>query len=279
MPNKIGSILFRYSTFIDYFFRSKTKFDVHSPLVFDFICNVLEEDKWYYCFDEIEKIRTVLLTKEKMLEITDFGAGSQVLKTKRRKIRDIASSSLSSPYFCQILFSLTHWLKPAKVLELGTSLGVSTLYLAKTNSNSKIVTIEGCKEIADEAAILFKSLHTYNIQLINAEFDSVLEKTLNQTGKIQLFVIDGNHRKEATIRYFEQCLSAAADNAVFVFDDIYWSKEMKEAWDVIKLHPKSRLTIDIFQFGLVFLHDEILEKQHFTLIDSKYKFWRTGIFA
>ena len=279
MTKSIWSLLFRCKSFAVYFLKSKTKFDIHSPLVFDFICNVLEEDKWYYAFDDLEKVRTVLLKNEQLLEITDFGAGSQVLKTHKRKIKDIAANSLSARYFCQILFSLVHWLKPPAVLELGTSLGLSTLYLAKPNKKSKITTIEGCKQIADKAEPLFRLFHADNIQLVNGNFDDVLEKTLKEQGKISLFVIDGNHRKEATLRYFKQCLSSATENAVFVFDDIYWSKEMKEAWDEIKLHPKSKLTIDIFQFGLVFLHNEVLEKQHFTLIDCKYKFWRTGLFA
>lgn len=279
MANSFRENIFRFISFVLYFFRAETKFDVHSPLVFDFINNVLEEDKWYYCFNDIEQLRSVLLSSEETMVVTDFGAGSQVLTSKQRKIKDIAANSLSTPYFCQILFSLTQWLKPKKVLELGTSLGVSTLYISKSGSTAEIITIEGCNKIAEKAAQAFKLYNADNIKLINGDFDSVLVSTLKESGKTNLFVIDGNHRKQATLRYFEQCLAHADEKAVFVFDDIYWSAEMAEAWQEIKSHPKSRLTIDIFQYGLVFLHDDVLEKQHFTLIDSKYKFWRTGLFA
>ena len=279
MTTRISAIIFRIRAFVVYFCRAKTKYDVHSPLVFDFVCNVLEDHKRYYCFEEIEQHRSALLHNDTSIAVTDYGAGSQVISTNVRKVKDIAASSLSKPYFCQLLFRLAHWLKPQNVVELGTSLGVSTLYLSKASRQSKITTIEGSHEIAGMATQYFNLSRQENIQIVCGDFDSILKNTLAGIGVIQLFVIDGNHRRDATLRNFAKCLEAADSKAVFVFDDIYWSTEMAEAWAIIKSHPKTRLSIDIFQFGLVFLHDDIFEKQHFTLIDSKYKRWRTGLFA
>ncbi|MFZ4544180.1 MAG: O-methyltransferase [Saprospiraceae bacterium] len=279
MSNKLFVIFFRAWSFAHYFFRAKTKYNVHSPLVYEFILNVLEEDKWYYSFSELKALRKELLQVEKRIDVEDFGVGSQVIHARSRKIKDIARTSLSAPYFCQVLFSLVHWLKPEKVLELGTSLGVSTLYMSKANAHSAIVSIEGCSSIAENARNIFKLYQANNIKVVTGNFDDVLQTALDELQIVQLFVIDGNHQKEATLRYFEFCLKNADLSAVFVFDDIYWSKEMSEAWQTIKLHTKTKLTIDIFQYGIVFLQNDFKEKQHFTLIDSKYKFWNTGLWG
>jgi predicted O-methyltransferase YrrM len=185
---------------------------------------------------------------------------------------------LSRPFFCQLLFSFVLWQKPKKVVELGTSLGIATLHLAKADKNVAITTLEGCPNIAQVAQDNFDLLHAKNVEIVVGDFEKTLHPTLQQLGQIQLFVLDGNHQKEATLRYFEEGLKYSDETTCFIFDDIYWSKEMTEAWEAIKAHPQVTLTIDIFQYGLVFLRSEQVEKQHFTLIPSYCKPWSMGFF-
>ncbi len=277
--NLFQQILFRSLAFAKYYWRAHTKYDVHSPFVFDFIQNALEEPKWYYTFDHLQILRNQLLSLNTAIEVTDFGAGSQVIPTKRRKISDIARTSLSEPFFCQLLFSIVHWQKPKNVVELGTSLGISTLHLAKANQLSKITTLEGCPNIAAVAKQNFDQQKATNIDLVVGDFEKTLEKTLKKLENVELFVLDGNHQKEATLRYFELGLQYADASTCFIFDDIYWSKEMSEAWEIIKKHPKTRLTIDVFQYGIVFLRNEQKETEHFTLIPAYCKPWRFGFFT
>ena len=270
--------LHRITAFAKYYWRAKTKYDVHSPFVFEFIQNVLEEPKWYYTFDDIQKIRHQLLRSKESIEVTDFGAGSQVIATKTRKVKDIAASSLSHPFFCQILFSMVNWLSPKKVLELGTSLGIATLHLAKAKRQTNITTLEGCPNIAQVAQQNLDLLGAKNVTIVVGDFENTLSATLEQLHDIQLVILDGNHQKEATLRYFEQILVHATPETCFIFDDIYWSKEMTEAWEIIKKHPRVTLSIDIFQYGLVFLRKEQKEIEHFTLIPAYCKPWSMGFF-
>ena len=274
----IAQIFYRISAFAKYFWRAHTKYDVHSPFVFDFIQNVLEEPKWYYTFGDLQTLRYQLLSMDTEIDVSDFGAGSQVIPTKRRKISDIARTSLSDPFFCQVLFSIVHWLKPERVVELGTSLGVATLHLAKANANTKVYTFEGCPNIAKIAQQNFDKQKANNIKLIVGAFEKTLANELDKLNTAQLFIFDGNHQKEATLQYFELGLQHADETTCFIFDDIYWSEGMTEAWEIIKKHPKTRLTIDLFQYGIVFLRSEQKEKEHFTLIPAYCKPWRFGFF-
>jgi predicted O-methyltransferase YrrM len=159
---------------------------------------------------------------------------------------------------------LVNRFQPEEVLELGTSLGISSAYLASANSKIKVITIEGCKEIAEKAKENFKKLGLQNIEQHLGNFDDVLPQLLSEKKKIDFVFFDGNHRKEPTLNYFKQCLAHAHEGSIFIFDDIYWSSEMKEAWNEIKMNERVTVTLDLFFMGIVFFRKEQV-KQHFII--------------
>ena len=209
-------------------------------------------------------LRSYLQQSNQKINCTDLGAGSLVGNKKSRQVKQLVSSSAKSKKFAQLLFRLVDHFQPEEVLELGTSLGISTAYLASANSKIKVITIEGCKEIAEKATENFKKLGLQNIEQHIGNFDDVLPKILSEKEKVDLVFFDGNHRKEPTLNYFKQCLAKAHENSVFIFDDIYWSKEMAEAWDEIKMNERVTVTLDLFYMGIVFFRKEQV-KQHFTI--------------
>lgn len=235
---------------------------IHSPFVFDLASQIIQSYDQYYCFISIERERQKLLKNKKSIEIEDYGAGSKKFKSNLRIISDIAKTSLKPPRQAQFLYKLINHLEYKNIIELGTSLGITSAYLASSNSNIKVVTIEGSKAISEIAQNTFNELNIKNIKLINNTFDKALPLELNN--KIDCFFIDGNHTKEATLRYFEQFLPFSHNNSVIIFDDIYWSKEMTEAWETIKKHPTTQISIDLFHLGLIFFRKE-QPKQHFKI--------------
>lgn len=238
---------------------------VHSPFVFEFITNVLNDKTKYAYYKNIEELRQQLKRDNTLLTIEDFGAGSRIHASYKRKVRDIATSSLKPKKFSQLLFRIARFYKAINILELGTSLGITTAYLVSANANNKVITMEGAKEVAEIARKNFQLLQLKNIDVVVGDFDSNLSGVLHNFSSIDLTFIDGNHRKEPTINYFEQLLSKTANNSIVVFDDIHWSKEMEEAWEYVKQHTSVTLTIDLFFIGIVFFRHEQLEKQHFTI--------------
>ncbi len=239
---------------------------VHSPFVFTFINEVLNDDREYYCYNSIEQIREQLKINQTELVLDDFGAGSRVHASYKRKIAQIASSSLKPKKFAQLLFRMVNFYQPANILELGTSLGITTAYLACANGNIPVVTMEGAKAVAAIAKTNFEQLQLKNIEIAEGNFDDTLPKILQQLKTQTDFAfIDGNHRKEPTISYFEQLLLKTSEHSILIFDDIHWSKEMEEAWQYIKEHSSVTLTIDLFYIGIVFFRKEQKIKQHFSI--------------
>ena len=238
---------------------------IHSPFVFEFINKVLKDKKQYPCYPVIEKQRQLLLQDNSIIEVEDFGAGSGKLKSDSRVVKNIAASSLKPKKFAQLLFRIVQYYQPGTILELGTSLGITTSYLAKGNEKAAVFTCEGSSAIASIAKITFSNIQIQNIVVTEGDFAKTLQPTLNKIGKAGVAFIDGNHRKEPTLDYFTQLLHHSAPSSILIFDDIHWSKEMEAAWSDIQQHPSVTLTIDLFFIGLVFINPDFKVKQHFTI--------------
>lgn len=238
---------------------------IHSPFVFGFIKNVLNDKKKYRYFDIIEAGRKKLLKQSAEIEVTDFGAGSAVIKTNKRAVADITRSSLKPAKYARLLYRMVNYYQPHTILELGTSFGITTAYLAAANANAKVYTVEGSSAIAEIARKTFLRMDLTNIELITGDFNSTLPAILVKLKTIDLAFIDGNHRKEPTLDYFQQLLLHSNPATILIFDDIHWSTEMEAAWAEIKKHPSVTLTIDLFFIGIVFLNTDINHKQHFII--------------
>ena len=244
---------------------------IHSPFVFDFVQHVLNDRTIYPAYSIIEQKRRALLSDTTVIEVEDFGAGSSVIKTNKRVVKDVAASSLKAKKYAQLLHRIVKYYKPETILELGTSFGITTAYLATANWQSpadeqaKVYTCEGSKAIAAIAKNNFVELGLKNIELTEGDFATTLTPLLSKLNTVNFAFIDGNHRKEPTLEYFIKLLNFSAPNTILVFDDIHWSADMESAWNKIKQHPSTTLTVDLFFIGLVFINPDFKIPQHFVL--------------
>lgn len=269
--------IYPIKSFFNYYRKAQTIYNVQSSFLYSLILNVLDEQKEYYVFSHLEYARKKLLKNETELNVNDLGAGSHVLTSSKRRVSDIAATSLSSENTCRILFQLVEYFKPKQILELGTSLGISSMYLAAPSKNIQVTTIEGDKEIAKIAKNIHKEFHFDSIKVNNGSFKEMLPKILNDLKTIDFVFIDGHH-DESTIEYFKLILSHSHDNTIIVLDDIYWSETMTKVWQTIIDHPRVSLALDIYKIGIVFLNKD-LSKQHFRYIPFKFKPWMIGLFG
>jgi predicted O-methyltransferase YrrM len=238
---------------------------IHSPFAFDFIKNVLNDRRHFYAYEKIEQQRQILLENKSLIEIEDFGAGSAMLKAKQRSVAETVKSASKSGKFGKLLFRIANYYQPRTMIELGTSVGLSAAYLASAVPNAKLITIEGSPSIAKIAKNDFTLLGLTNVQLKIGNFDNLLPDILNCVTTIDLAFIDGNHRKDPTLNYFNIISQHIADFSILIFDDIHWSKKMEEAWFEIKNTNHVVLTIDLFYMGIVFFKNNFKAKQHFTI--------------
>jgi len=242
--------------YLKYRIAANTKHDIHSPFVFQLLTTVINDKSVFPTYKEIEGLRLILLKNKTEIQIEDFGAGSLKSKTKIRTVAEITRNAAKPSKYAQLLYRLIKHFQPQNILELGTSLGISTAYMAKAAPNSNITTIEGSESIAKIAIDNFNALNISNIQVITGNFDIQLPLLLQNSQKLDFVFFDGNHRKQPTLSYFETCLKHKHNGSVFIFDDIHWSVEMEEAWEIIKQSPEVTVTIDLFFIGLVFFRKE-----------------------
>lgn len=237
----------------------------HSPFVFHFITKVLNDKNNFSEYDIVENLRSDLLNDKTMVTIEDFGAGSSINKTNTRTVAAIAKNSAKPKKFGQLLFRMVKAYQPETILELGTSLGITTSYLSLAKPTAKLITMEGATKVAIIANKNFERVGAKNIEIIKGNFDHTLSSTIEQQSTINFAFVDGNHRQQPTENYFNQLLAKINNSSILIFDDIHWSAEMESAWETIKNHPSVRCTVDLFFIGIVFFRSEFHEKEHFTI--------------
>jgi len=227
--------------------------------------HVILDDRTFYAYEEIEKLRTKLLKDKRSIEIKDFGAGSKIMKSNKRPIKQIAKYAATSFKKGSLLFKIVNYYKIKNILEFGTSLGIGTLYFSKANKGVKVITMEGCPNTSKIATTNFEDENMSNIEVLNSEFDQALKSIKASSFNPDLIFFDGNHTKSATLQYFERCIPYIKENAIFIFDDINWSDGMHQAWNEIRKHPKVSLSLDLFQLGILFFNKDRKEQEHFVL--------------
>ena len=255
-------MIYQITQYITFLFKSSNQHGVHSPFVYDLITKCFYDNTNYSDYDAIIDYRKSLLKDDTKIKVTDLGAGSQVMKQQERLVYSIAKNAGTTNKRAKLLYRLTQYFNPENSLELGTSLGIATYAMRLGCPETKITTIEGCPNTSKFTKDLFDTKNLKNTHLITGDFNNEINKLTSNTYAFIFF--DGNHQKESTLTYFESLLETANNNSVFIFDDIYWSKGMTEAWEAIKKHPKVTVTIDTFFWGFVFFRKE-QPKEHFVV--------------
>jgi predicted O-methyltransferase YrrM len=268
LPNfaiKIKALFSYFSSYLKFLIKSKNHHGIHSPFVYNFItkCLYTKISSDNSQIKAIRENRYSLLLNHNKINVTDFGAGSKVFKSEIRSISKIAKNAGISNKRGKLLYKIVQYFMFEQILEIGTSLGIATTYLSLASSKAKVITLEGCHETAKVAKDQFIKMNLKNITTTIGDFKITLPKTICDK-KFDLIYFDGNHQRDATINYFEQCLSTIHNETIFIFDDIHWSRQMEQAWDHIIKHPKVTISIDTFQWGIVFFRKE-QPKEHFFL--------------
>lgn len=239
---------------------------IHSPYLFELVRFVLRDKNAYYCFADIERRRESLLACEDVLDVMDFGsAGSPEGKLVKRRVCDIAKTHLERPVIGQLLFRLVNFIgqhekRPLEILELGTSLGVTTAYLASADSRNKVVTLEGSERVLQVAQGVWSALRLENIEWRQGNIDDTLYVCAREG--IDVAYVDANHTFEATTRYVDFLLPRMNERGVVVLDDIHHSEQMELAWNTLKNDKRVTTSMDLYYVGLLFVDPHYLKRHY-----------------
>jgi predicted O-methyltransferase YrrM len=252
------------NSYLNFLWNSKNQHGVHSPFVFKLVTKCFYDKSKHPEYTILKNYRKSLLANKNFIEVTDFGAGSRVFKSNKRQISKIANTAGISPKRAELLFRITNYFQSTTILEIGTSLGLATSALSLGNKNSKIRTLEGCTNTIHLSQLQLQKFNMINVECITTEFSNYFQTFDLRPSTFDLIYFDGNHSKQATLEYFDLLLPTITNETVWIFDDIHWSAAMEEAWQIIQNHPKVTVTIDTFQWGIVFFRIE-QKKEHFVI--------------
>ena len=246
--------------------HSGNRHRIHSPYLYRLVCEVIRNGRASGELKAVEEIRKECRRSHEVIMKTDYGDGNNHSGNNSYpvKIRRLALTSLTSPAHARRLFRMVRFIKAERILEIGTSLGITTAYLALANPGARIITLEGCPQLCLKAREHFSRLGIRNVEVIEGRFEVTLSQALDRLGHADLIYVDGNHRKEAMLDYYQKCLAYSFNNSVMIFDDIHAHMGMEEAWEQIRQQEEVRISLDLFFSGWIFFRKES-SKQHFRL--------------
>ncbi|MEO8471098.1 MAG: class I SAM-dependent methyltransferase [Chryseolinea sp.] len=255
--------LFQFLSFFNYWLDAVGAHSLHSPFFFHLYNRHIKPSKHSDGIEFIESLRADLLDSESEITVEDLGAGSSHFMSSTRSVNDIARVSLSPVKYSMLYRSLILYNKSQHILELGTSLGINTLYLSYEN-NGRTYTFEGSSQIADVAQKQFEKAGANNISVIPGNIDHTLPRFLDSIENVDFVLMDANHRYQPTMTYFDLLMAKAHSRTIIVVDDIHYSAEMERAWRELIQREGVYGSVDLFRCGLVFF-DPSLNRQHFVL--------------
>lgn len=258
--------LFRARHYLDYILHAKygRGYGIHSPFLWEFWKNVVSTKAPYSAYEKIHTLSRAQQNNYTKVRILDLGAGGRDVSERSTTVADIAKGSGIRKKYGELLFRTVNYFQAGIIIEFGTSLGISSLYLSSAQSAAQVYTMEACPQRAQIAAETHKQAGATNIRIINERFENALPKLMQELPLFDLVFFDGNHQMQPTLDYFKVCKTKAGNESVFIFDDIYWSEGMKMAWEIIKADPDVRFSLDFHQIGMVFFRKE-LPKAHFVM--------------
>ncbi len=256
----------RYAlNFIKYWLFAKHRkgHGIHSPFLFELIIKVLNNKKTDDDLKNVLEIYTKYKNSKELLTYNEIGAGTSYRKSKELSIGEITKRSSVNKKYGSLLFRLIKYFNCEDILELGTSIGISTTFIAQANTKSNFISIEGVTEKINVAKEIRSELNQ-NTKFIVTNLNDNLESILKEFEKLDFVYFDANHTKESTLKYFNLCINKSHNDSIFVFDDIHWSKGMEKAWAEIKNNKNVRLSVDLYRMGLIFFRKE-LSKEHYVI--------------
>lgn len=198
----------------------------------------------------VETIRRTLLANTMLIPSHLFGAGKDS-GINLEQVRRIVRRSSVPARQGEVLFRLSALFSPDFILELGTSVGLGTLYLSLGQPGASVITVEGNRMLAEIADSLFLKHGNQRITLMQCTFEDALQQISTVNLSNALVFVDGDHTYEATLKYFRRLIERAGERCVMVFHDIHWSEDMHRAWRQICSDQRVKATYDLYDMGIL----------------------------
>ncbi len=256
-------IRYRLATFLKFLGHSTNQYGIHSPFIYQFLIKCLYKPLSKTQLNALKVNRKHVLNNTEVIEINDFGKGSQQFTTSQRHVNEMARKAGMSLHKAKLMNKIVGYFQTKAILELGTSVGLGSIAMATNHENITIDTIEACTNTCSTAKSHFNYLKLEHINVINSSFEQFFDQNLNPK-PYDLIYLDGHHDKTATLQYFDNLEPYIHKDTIMIVDDIYWSKDMQQAWQELQKNQKVKVSIDLYFWGILFFKSG-LSKQDFKI--------------
>ena len=221
----------------------------HSPFVYTFITEVLNDDRHYYAYDEIKYLKKELLSdKTKIL-----------YNQKETTVGELTQNGQSDKYN-RLLFRIVAYYNPRNILEIGCTSGITTSFLASPNKSIPVYSIATSELMASAAINNIKPLALENVIITSLEEIDKLKEIITQPFDL-IFI----NQAIGDISQFLQLTSLIKEDAIVIFKDINKDLEIVKSWNMLKSVESTTISVDLFSIGIVFFKREQLKKQLFAI--------------
>jgi predicted O-methyltransferase YrrM len=235
--------------YINYWIKGKHRHGVHSPFVYDFNDKCLRLQVPKEVMSIYSNYYRQLVKSDELITIEDFGAGSKKLGNIR-KVSSIAKVSGSTAKYAKLIYRIVNFYQPRHILELGTSLGLSTLMMRLGNQDAKIDTVEGCAQTLKITQQEFPLHHNVKIDFNRSTFDTYLTK-VDKSKQYDFVFIDGDHRGKSVLNILDSLTPLIHDETIILLDDIRWTEDLQSMWEQLIITDRYHLNIDLFKMGVI----------------------------
>lgn len=239
--------------------RYRKGYGVHSPFVYNLITKVIEEKHPFYSFKEIELLRKQLRFDDRYITYPDRHHKGHL---KKRKIGDIVEREAITSKRGALLFRLVNYFKSENILQLGPSIGLSTLYLTSYASGLKCIALENIPAFATIAQQLFDKAARNPVDLRVGDYKELLPSALSDMNKIDFVFFNTLYEQSGNTYLFNECLKYIHNESVFVFDGIKANNKMRTFWKEICKNPEVTVTIDLYSLGIVFFNKKLHKRDY-----------------
>ena len=200
-------------------------------------------------FKKLNQFRLDLITDKRKISFEEIGHKSIMT------VAEVVDRAASPEIWAQFFYRLSQASRIKNILEIGTNLGISGQYFIKAlegKKNAKFISMEGVKGLCEIASTRFDLISGENhFEVVHGLYDKSLQNIVISNIYFDLIFIDGNHRYEATLKYFELLKNNLSYRAIVIFDDIHWSSGMRRAWREICTQKGVVFSVNFFKLGLI----------------------------
>lgn len=238
--NQTANMAFRLGTYLHFISKATNQHGVHSPFVYDLAINCIYNHQRY--------------------------EGYKSIKSYQQKIAPLFhETSRKTPQFSAKKSKLLHRLachfSPKIIIDHSYSTGQVAAALSSYKSVKTLYSSISSEKHTEDLKSLLRSTQQANIAFSPSAMDHFFSTT---DTSFDLAFLSSTDQAENSYKQYLKLLPSATEESILIIDNIYQSQATEKAWNAIKQHEQTRVTVDLFYVGVVFFRTAQV-KQHFRL--------------